>query len=1657
MSDLDPIELEIIMNSTEVAAQSERVRGALRGVDSAAENTRRQFNAITQEQLKGRAATDDLASAFNRLTPAVAAYFSYNTAKSFVSELINVRGEFQKTEIALKTMLGSEEKANGLMKDAIDLAAKTPFEMKDVSNGIKQLLAFQVPAEEVIDTLTRMGNVASGLGVPIDRLQLVFGQVRAKGKLMGDDLRQFTEAGVPMVAELAKKFGESESAIYNMVSAGKIGFNDVKDVLWQMTNEGGMFFNLMEEQSKSVAGQVSNLEDAVTQMFNEMGKSSQNFLSSGIGGVAYLVENYKTVLDVLGGVIAMYGSYKAAIMLVSAVEAARAKTLATEIASLGIAEKMQLGRALVTERQAKAALDATRAELAQAQAVYASSQAEVAALNIKKEKLVLLATEKQQLFGNAQLQLSLAQMELQSITQTGTARQIKSAQKAVEIQQNNVAAAQESAAIARTGALTAARAANTAQTNVGNAAKAVSIARTNAEAAADALATASKNASAIAESKLTFSMQLRAAATQLVTRAQALLNATMLSNPIVAVIGAVGGLIYAYVKLRDNTTALDKAEKELQETREKSKKQIDDIKSKTQELINITRSETASKLEQAEAYKQLQSMYPATLKSMDIETFKKQDAVKVQQKLNEVTDRYSLKSLRDEIQKSTSIIDKMKQENEELMKSLGRGREGSDAALTATLERNLKLIEKEQIKLRENNNTLREKEELQKQANMTLEQRQKYWQAEVDKIQRSIEAQKRSNSEKTTGNSRLMQMNALTGTVGSSLQALSISPLLAQLNRAKQELGNLTKAAGGKDVSKDKAYWEAQKKKAEEAIDGMAGGRNNPQAREHLKLIQEADTALKAYDYSNRETIKTENKAAAAAKKAAGERERAATQLRNKQKEALRDITEAERSLEKERLGREMREIANIEDKYKKLREQAKEAKLSAAEIARIDGMQKIEIEDQKYRQQTAEYLKHLEEEKELFAAYEALKEKVGTDAARERYGAQLKEFQTYGEKLQGEITALQNAGATEGPQLERLQELKEMLAEFNRNQLQAEQQRYAEAYEVAMTHQEKLAQIERDYQAQRLELEKITDEQLRAAKIAELDLQRNAAIDSANAEAFAKTEIFQRLSENLIGITRRDLKLRIQALKEYLATAKGLTDEQKTKIQKELNRTEKVLGATEVQTKINLLLQRRQTILEAMQGYGQKSNEDSEKLKNEWIEINRLIKEAATENLRQFAQYAQDASGIFGQMAGAVGDSNEGLSDTLSTIGEIAGIAGNAASAFASFATGDIVGGIKSAISAISGIFSIGKKSRESERKANEEMRKYYEELAEKERAYQSMLRDRERQIIRNNKLTLDGIRDTFKLLGQQQGQIQSQYERLLKQIQGSGQQVTGQHTEKYGGFLGIGRKTRVVQDLAGVGGMGFEQLEALYEQGKLTEGTAKLFEQLRKLKEEGANVAQTLEDLAREANELWTGTTADSITDSIVQGFKNGYRTAEDFADNFEDMMKGAMLNSFKYQVVEKQIEAFYKNFAAASADGGLNEERIAELRAQYAAMIAAMGQEFDDLAAITGIGFDEVSPNSLQGAYKAASQESIDLLAGQTGGMRLAQLETNQILKNGYAQMLEQSSHSIRLQIQIEENTRRTANNTEVLPMLHDTLKRVESALKENKNALNSVGIR
>nr|DAT63831.1 MAG TPA: tail tape measure protein [Caudoviricetes sp.] len=259
--------------------------------------------------------TDKLQQSINNLAKGAMAFFTLSQAKAFVSQVIEVRSQFQQLEISFGTMLKSKEKANALMAQMADLASKTPFGLEEVSEGAKRLLAFQVPAQEVTETLRRMGDVAAGLGVPMGQLIHVYGQVKAQGKLMTNDLYQFMNAGIPIIAELSKVVGKSETEIKDMVSAGKIGFPEVQAVIKNMTNEGGLFFNLMAEQSKSLGGQISNLGDSFDQMLNEIGKASEGYISGAIQGVSFLVENYQTLGKVIAGLIVTYGAYRTAVLV----------------------------------------------------------------------------------------------------------------------------------------------------------------------------------------------------------------------------------------------------------------------------------------------------------------------------------------------------------------------------------------------------------------------------------------------------------------------------------------------------------------------------------------------------------------------------------------------------------------------------------------------------------------------------------------------------------------------------------------------------------------------------------------------------------------------------------------------------------------------------------------------------------------------------------------------------------------------------------------------------------------------------------------------------------------------------------------------------------------------------------------------------------------------------------------------------------------------------------------------------------------------------------------------------------------------------------------------------------------------------------------------
>ena len=245
----------------------------------------------------------------------------------FVNQMMQVRGQFQQTEMAFKTMLQSEEKADALMKQLIRTAAVTPFGVEDVTEGAKQLLAFNVAAEDVNKTLIGLGDVAAGMGLNLKDLVMLYGTTIAKGKMDTMDLYQFLNRGIPIADEIAKVMGldvtNAIKEVQKQIKAGKVTSDIFIQAMQSMTAEGSKFGGLMEAQSKTITGQISNIKDAIEQMFNELGKSQEGVINTGLGVVSTLVENWETVGKVLMTVVAAYGAYKAAVIAMVAIEKAR--------------------------------------------------------------------------------------------------------------------------------------------------------------------------------------------------------------------------------------------------------------------------------------------------------------------------------------------------------------------------------------------------------------------------------------------------------------------------------------------------------------------------------------------------------------------------------------------------------------------------------------------------------------------------------------------------------------------------------------------------------------------------------------------------------------------------------------------------------------------------------------------------------------------------------------------------------------------------------------------------------------------------------------------------------------------------------------------------------------------------------------------------------------------------------------------------------------------------------------------------------------------------------------------------------------------------------------------------------------------------------------
>lgn len=240
--------------------------------------------------------------------------------KELVQNLVKIRGEFQQLDVAFRTMLGSAEKADALMSQLVRTAATTPFDLQGVAQGAKQLLAYGIAAEDVNDTLVRCGDVAAGLSIPLNDLVYLYGTTMTQGRMFTQDLRQFQGRGIPIAEELAKVLGTTTDKLGDMVTAGRVTSDVFQQAFNNMTSAGSRFGGLMDEQSKTITGQISNIEDAIDVMFNKLGQQSEGIINTTLSGVSYIVEHYEQFGRMLLGLVATYGAYKAAVMTVAAAQ-----------------------------------------------------------------------------------------------------------------------------------------------------------------------------------------------------------------------------------------------------------------------------------------------------------------------------------------------------------------------------------------------------------------------------------------------------------------------------------------------------------------------------------------------------------------------------------------------------------------------------------------------------------------------------------------------------------------------------------------------------------------------------------------------------------------------------------------------------------------------------------------------------------------------------------------------------------------------------------------------------------------------------------------------------------------------------------------------------------------------------------------------------------------------------------------------------------------------------------------------------------------------------------------------------------------------------------------------------------------------------------------
>lgn len=626
----------------DVTGNNKNVLAAFRGVQDGV----KQMAQVVEQQ------GQSIENVFGRIKSVASVAFAGFTTKEIVSTLANVRGDFQQFEIAFETMLHSGEKAKAMISDLAKLAASTPFDMKGVVSGAKQLLAYGFAADQITDTMRRLGDISAGLGLNLQDLTWLYGTTMVQGRLFTRDLMQFTGRGIPMTEALAKQFGVTKDKVSELVTAGKIGFPEVEKAIKSMTDEGGQFGGLMEKQSHSITGQISNIQDTIEMAINDLGTQTEGLMNDALDITSKVIDHWKEIGEVILAAASAIGLYKAMAVSIAAFDSATTNVgYAAELSALEtlLPKKEEAKKTDLEEAVAKGQLTAAQAELvaskreevaAYVEELQAQAKAKADAAQAASDKVKALENE-----------LAMQDNEVQSLQDAYDALQSYSDGQTVETAEINLN--------------TAANERNNIAKQLQTAREAAATAATEANTAANAANTAEQGLNTAATARDTAAKGLWAQVTLLCEKAQQAWNASMFSSPLFWIAATIAAVTYAVYKLATAESAHEAAVRKSNEAWDEFDNKIKERQQNIESLIRTIQSEEATEYQKAEAYQKLAYLAPQLTEEYDQATLASMEFAKVQKEAAETIDNLKYEKAIEDVEKYRKSIEIINQQIEQ--------------------------------------------------------------------------------------------------------------------------------------------------------------------------------------------------------------------------------------------------------------------------------------------------------------------------------------------------------------------------------------------------------------------------------------------------------------------------------------------------------------------------------------------------------------------------------------------------------------------------------------------------------------------------------------------------------------------------------------------------------------------------------------------------------------------------------------------------------------------------------------------------------------------------------------------------------------------------------------------------------------------------------